>query len=309
MCTEYWAVGTDSSGSTDVLAYEACAVSCPLNTALSRSCDACPAGRQHSSVTCTECSTGRFSRTGSADCAPQCPAGTFADVAGGTARCIECAAGKYIDVAGSEAASDCIECTAGKFIDVSGSDQASNCIECMAGKHVDISGSDEESDCIECVAGKYVEASGSNAESDCISCAAGKFGSGTGSSTASDCIDCVAGVFSSAGSGACGAQCPVGTFADVAGGTSACIGCLAGKYVDVVGSEAESDCIDCAGGTFSLAGFGVCVARCPTGSFADINGGTTACLTCVAGKYVEVSGSNAESDCMAATRCTRRFAG
>ena len=203
-----------------------------------------------------------------------------------------------MDVVGSETAADCIDCAAGKFAEASGSDTASHCIDCSAGRYVDIAGSDEASDCIDCPPGKHIELSGSNAASDCISCYAGKYSSIAGSDAESNCTNCTAGLFSWAGSSACSAQCPAGTFADVAGGTSACTGCVAGTFFDVAGSEAAADCISCESGAFSATGSSTCLARCPVGTFADVVGGTGACLNCIAGKYVGVTGSNAASDCI-----------
>ena len=64
------------------------------------------------------------------------------------------------------------------------------------------------------------------------------------------------------------------------GGATSCIGCVAGKYLDTEGNDAETDCVLCARGTHSSAlGVGVC-------------------LDCVSGKYVDTEGNDAEGDCI-----------
>ena len=60
------------------------------------------------------------------------------------------------------------------------------------------------------------------------------------------------------------------------GGATACIDCVAGKYLDTEGNDAETDCVLCARGTYSSA-LGVSV-----------------CLDCVSGKYVDTEGNDVE---------------
>ena len=74
------------------------------------------------------------------------------------------------------------------------------------------------------------------------------------------CITCAAGNVAEVGAGNGVVQigatsctvCPIGTYNTAS--SDDCIACVAGKYIDVTGSNAASDCIDCAAGTESAAG-------------------------------------------------------
>ena len=75
--------------------------------------------------------------------------------------------------------------------------------------------------------------------------------------------------------------------------TSACIACVAGKYVTVNGSDAAWDCIDCEAGKYSdVAGHDTASDHidCAAGWYSPVNG-SSACIACVVGKYVTVNGS------------------
>ena len=170
-CESFWAIGTNSSGST-VIAYEACPVSCPAS-ATSRSCEACPAGTVPHEGTCTACTAGKFD-TGTGNCT-NCPPGQYVAVPS-SSECINCATGKYAPVAGSDTAADCLDCAAGQYVSAAGSFE---CINCAAGKYGSVTGSDTSFDCLDCAVGKYVSVTGS---SECVGCPTGKHQPLTGQS-------------------------------------------------------------------------------------------------------------------------------
>ncbi len=107
-----------------------------------------------------------------------------------------------------------------------------------------------------------------------------------------------------AGSALC-IDCIAGKYVDVSGSDEVvdCIDCIAGTYVDVAGSDEASDCIDCPVGKYiDLAGSNDpldCI-DCRAGTYIDVTGGNQAsdCIDCVLGKYVDVVGSDELSDCI-----------
>ena len=163
---------------------------------------------------------------------------------------------------------------------------ASSCTTCFPGTRNDVAGCPDcvagTSGCVACLPGTYND--GSTGRDSCVECVAGKYTDVTGSDEAADCIDCALDTYSPPGHSICGAECPPGWYADEAGGTAACIGCVAGKYVDVTGSDEAADCIDCG-----------------IGKYIDVTGSdeATDCIDCIAGKYIDVTGSASCIDCIA----------
>ena len=60
--------------------------------------------------------------------------------------------------------------------------------------------------------------------------------------------------------------------------------CIAGKYVEITGSDEETDCVLCGLGKYSTV----------VGSFSHAD-----CTDCVAGTYIDVTGSDEPTDCIA----------
>jgi hypothetical protein len=89
---------------------------------------------------------------------------------------------------------------------------------------------------------------------------------------------------------------------------SDCIGCVAGKYLDTVGSDEATDCIDCALGRrvdvprvaphrcASPLRLFAAPHRCGLIAFAIVR---CSRATCARGRYVDVAGSGTASDCIA----------
>ena len=81
---------------------------------------------------------------------------------------------------------------------------------------------------------------------------------------------------------------------------------MAGKYLDVAGSDDETDCIACVVGKYSTgtgrsaAGGADCI-DCPAGTYIDITASDelSDCIDCGADTYLEVTGSDDVSDCIA----------
>merc|ERR1711960_52314 len=86
-------------------------------------------------------------------------------------------------------------------------------------------------------------------------------------------------------------------------GSTECIECAAGRWVDSDGSDHVSDCILCAAGRYVASSgstaAGDCI-ECGAGKYVDVEGSDAEsdCILCMAGKYVETSGNVAGSACI-----------
>ena len=124
--------------------------------------------------------------------------------------------------------------------------------------------------------GYYVDGSGL-----VVACSAGTYAQ-AGHPSSSGCIPCAAGKYQQ------NTQ------------QSQCIGCAAGTYVGSMRSTSSGDCISCAPGSVAgpnpprSSGASTCMP-CAVGLYSTQ--ATEACIACVAGKYVESTGSSSESDC------------
>ena len=136
--------------------------------------------------------------------------------------------------------------------------------------------------CSECRRGKYSTGTAETSEATCITCPAHTY-SGEGSSMLVNCT-CNKGYTGADGGAECSA-CRAGTFKDVNGST-ACVPCARGKYLESQGNKEESDCVRCLPGKFSTV----------VGAFRAVQ-----CQNCAAGKYVELEGSDVETDCVQCT--------
>ncbi|GMI25620.1 hypothetical protein TeGR_g13322, partial [Tetraparma gracilis] len=281
-----------SSGSTSPTSCELCPTGTfnpSSSSSSSGSCLDCAAGKfgesagaVSSEAGCTECSTGTYAATGSAEC-ELCPAGTFNPVAGSpsSSSCQACLAGKSSEP-GSTTSDSCTNCAAGSYSVGS----ASSCTLCQAGTYNSREGSEVEVDCEDCAPGTYNPAEGSESPADCQDCAAGTASSEHGATSLSSCGTCDAGSFAPAGS-------------------STCTLCVAGRYSSEVGLERLDDCLLCAAGKASplmgAANENACSA-CTPGSYST--GGNSTCGLCAAGscepgKYSAVVEAKTDSTCEA----------
>merc|ERR1712072_950247 len=81
--------------------------------------------------------------------------------------------------------------------------------------------------------------------------------------------------------------------------------CAAGKYVS------NNACVDCAAGTYSVAGGQTACTACPAGKTNDAGANSNACPKCVAGRYKNASNCtkcpigkySAEVDAQECTQC------
>jgi hypothetical protein len=161
-------------------------------------CASCPVGFSTSdserSASCSECSSGRFSRLAWSTCA-QCPTGYYkegssAEEEDRTDVCTKCPTGFFVNAKGAQV---CSVCEGGTFSAVEG---LSSCGICFKGKfRAKVGVLDDKSKhhvaCTLCPVGKISARDGSNF---CTACAAGMFAKETGQSK---CVDCLSGFFSS----------------------------------------------------------------------------------------------------------------
>ena len=107
-------------------------------------------------------------------------------------------------------------------------------------------------------------------------------------------------------------ECVPGKFSDTTG-DEACVGCAAGYWSTVIGSESADDCVpceagkasatlaatsaatctECEAGKLSATGAASCGVDCPSGTYA--NGDI--CVNCAAGSYGTTVGFVSAADC------------
>jgi len=124
-------------------------------------CEWCQAGRyasQYDAEECIQCSPGKISGAGAAEC-EECPPGSEARESG-SQRCVSCPPGSFSKTVAS---STCEFCQLGAFADVRG---ATACTRCDAKYTTENIASQNETDCV-CPRGSYFS------ENKCISCMKG----------------------------------------------------------------------------------------------------------------------------------------
>eukprot|EP01045_Picozoa_sp_COSAG04_P027025 COSAG04_NODE_3876_length_2456_cov_2.353415_1_plen_584_part_10 len=218
----------------------------------------CPAGEYLQGGNCTACQPGSFApaRNSNENCT-RCPAGTHQARSGqpacdpctaghhqpntGQTSCYSCSQGQFADSTGSSSCANCSTCQAGRYTvapctslqnvacglcepgTYQSAQGASSCVVCAAGRFLAERGAASRGACTACASGRYQPLAG---RETCRNCRAGRFGNGTGRAAESDCI-----------------PCNTGTYSPTEGNTlaGACIACVAGKWVDTVGSTNASD--------------------------------------------------------------------
>ena len=151
------------------------------------------------------------------------------------ANCTICAAGTY------ELNNVCEDCLAGKWLPNLGSYSSADCTACGKGKYSSSPGATSEDSCVSCVSGKYLDVTGSDAEEDCEACPTN---SNNNFAASDDVTDCMCDAGSTGPNGDPCALCAKGKY-KASAGDMACDECAQGKYLDVTGSDAETDCEAC----------------------------------------------------------------
>ena len=214
--------------------------------------------------------------------------------------------------------------TGSRRVGDSGSD--GSCTACVMGTWKGVIG---PSSCTLCAAGKYSNVSAQVSNETCSDCPANSHAP-PGSSALTACI-CNAG-YTGPDGGAC-IECPAGTFKEMSGSTP-CMECARGKYLNRSASISEEACImcpqystsplaspmiincSCFRGYTNHDGNPACVS-CTSGKFKSLNGSapclnceagtystklaatsSDTCTSCIAGKYSMMEGANASNACM-----------
>ncbi|GMH84284.1 hypothetical protein TrST_g706 [Triparma strigata] len=325
-----WSVGTTSSGPTSCSKCEAgkyLSDNAKENAALHSSADKCLScdSGQHAtdqgSATCEACPSGKY-QSGSdfTDCY-QCNAGKYTNTETGHTSCAICGAGKYSN---ANTAGSCADCPPGKYIADAASDftkhaTETSCIECAENFFNNQAG---QSSCTACEGGST---QGETGATECGSCSQGTTPcTGTdatscdaqssdctwvsSSSTCSGCASCVAGKYSNSKTGFLCTDCEPGRYG-TAGGMgmipagsaddyTVCTRCSSGK-ISPAGASAESQCVDCAAGTYALYGDTTCT-NCDAGTYSPAGSNDKAdCEFCTPGRYslAGSGGTSAETGC------------
>ena len=320
------------------------------------SCASCPRGtyQPHVNITCLPCEVGKYAvEEGWKYPCFFCRAGTYSGVEGAT-HCAECEVGGSTTVGIGSTSSDecvcqpgfafasgeCAPCGAGKYQPVFNG----TCLECDAGKYAVHVGQTSVLGCSLCPQGSYNPQRGQTA---CLSCGdpVSTFTLREGQVSASDCLckpgsfkrlfpdemfpcaPCAAGTFQYDLNQTSCIACQPGKYADDAGRSNDCDGCVQGKYASAsastacdrcpvfssnvgVGGSDPAQCV-CLDGYFSY--YGQCMPcsagfyrfnqdqascrACQPGKYADDAGRPRDCEWCVQGKYASASASTACSQC------------
>ena len=328
-----------------------CATGTYKETTGIQQCTACPTGYispegSTSSAACVDCAAG-FTGPSGGPCAA-CVAGKYKD-ATGSAACIDCGIGTYSSTLAATAAAACVACPNNTFSGVIGISNVLACQSCQPNA-VSVAGSvsqeycyckagyahvETEFRCNACTPGTY---NSHLARKACSNCTIGMYSVHYNATGPETCQACPTGQWSPEGSANCN-LCPLysktlGTSGSVsdcvcdAGYTgkagSTCTPCSVGKYKDVTGSAA---CTDCGSGTYSTTNAVTSAAgclTCPTNSGASCTGCSAAagctcnigytgpdggvCSACAAGTYKDITGSVACTDCGAGTYSTTKAA-
>ena len=254
--------------------------------ATSDTCENCPANSNTPAVASDEeidciCNSGSTGPNGNT--CSQCATGTY-KAATGNAVCNACPENSNSPLE-STATTDC-KCNAG----YNGPD-GGDCNACAMGKYKANTGY-SATGCDDCASGKYLDTPGNNAEADCLTCPVNSGNNPAASTAESDCT-CVAGTTGPNG-GTC-SQCAAGTH-KAAPGTAVCDACPANSNSPV--QSTSSTACKCNTGYNGPDG-GDCTT-CAMGRYkANTGYSATGCDDCESGKYLDTSGNDEESDCLA----------
>ena len=141
--------------------------------------------------------------------------------------------------------------------------------------------------------------------SGCSACGTGWFKAGTGLGESGECEPCEAGFYNpSLGAAGC-IGCPAGKYLDVASSRDVgdCIGCPAGKFVGETSSDEASDCIDCPAGQYSDVAVSISCIGCASGRYSALAGGDSPrdCIDCGAGTFSNAAGAASCYSCSPGT--------
>ena len=216
--------------------------------------------------------------------------------------CAACADGKFKSATGSASCTECnaISCDANFYQDGCGLD-SDGCIACPDGTESS-AGSTSIEQCL-CSLGTEKRSPQAEGESYCVECAAGKYRDNLSDLTCTQCADAHATTILTGSASASACVCDRG----YVGSGSSCSACLQGRYKDVVGADACSDCHDYATSLTASTSWLDCTClsgyqrygdfispSLPAGNDFDASR-DKCCMVCEAGKYLDA--------------CTESFAG
>ena len=274
--------------STESESCTACPVGTFSNLEGQTSCQACPNGYAQSSTgqqDCHACQPGLFGSGTEQSACQQCSAGTFTS-SSASISCQECPIGYAQFNDGQSFCSICpVESqtlTTGQTI----------CQECPTTPPCCVGYEDDGGVCKGCSYGKYHDIS----QQKCESCPNGYFSTYLGTivdvEVATDCFPCESGHYIEMIDGRDKCQpCPAGTYEE----NGLCIDCSAGRFQPSLSVNDSSLCLECAPGTYSLAGQSDCLP-CDPGTFEETSG-SSSCLDCPAGKVSPAGAINCSAAC------------
>jgi len=250
-------------------------------------CDLCPDGliSVEGATYCVGCPIGYLTtKDVSLPCA-ECAPGTKGVQEGQTmTKCVSCGAGQYQK---EPQQPFCVPCTAGQFTPELGQ---VGCANCPKGYYTDDA---KQISCKICLGGEYQKLAGKTA---CLPCLPGKFGQ----DDRLDCETCAIGTASSVvGRDTPCPTCSTGRTPETRGST-ACVDCLAGKFLEKVASSDEHICKPCGPGKYTDTSMAPSCKVCVLGTYQS-GGGTTACLPCIPGEYQDEDGKSSCKSCAANT--------
>ena len=222
-----------------------------------------------------------------------CPTGKYQASACATS-CEACVAGKHGDgPAGAVAESHCDTCSPGTYQTSAG---AATCIGCSPGRFGDANvGVDDEKHCVNCAAGTSQSAS---SQITCVACAEEHF-SLDQAATCTPLTTCGAGKYkvgaASDTDGTCD-WCDTGSWS-VTDDLAACTRCDAGTRGDgAIARTSDVHCVACDMGRYSASGSTACIS-CLEGKFAASTG-LAACSTCTIGQWQSETGQASCTQCV-----------
>jgi hypothetical protein len=208
-------------------------------------------------TSCSDCPAGKATTVGKCkSCAP----GQFAGGAG-TPICKKCREGTFQNKPGKE---NCRHCVGMSFTSVPGETSCTACT-CPRGQFISHL---KQCICLDCANGRFMPNKFRN-HSTCENCPSGKW---RDVSIGEHCSDCEPGTLSNVAKTSCIQSCPANTYRNSQ--QNGCVGCPTGKFLF------EKRTTDYRSST--------CVAKCPTGTFAD----GFSCITCSAGSFHSVSSAS-----------------
>ena len=272
----------------------------------------CPAGyfkTTTTATTCDACTTGNYclySSTAGTPAQTTCPAGSQCN-AGTLDRSVLCAAGNYQDTTGQ---TTCKACTGGNFCDRTGMIAQT---QCPAGYYCAAGAQNGQANI--CQPGYFCPAGSTTP----TACTAGFYCSDYGLSAPNGA--CLAGYYCLSGAktgnptdGTTGNICPEGYYCPNGLDKTAC---GIGKYNQLRGSEASSDCLDCpAGSVCTTSALPYPLTTCAAGSYCAPGAAAVSCqigymcpagavgqTLCMPGTYQDVAGQAVCKTCPAGSYC------